>query len=194
MVLASGLVALLVSGAFVVLLLAIDNLRESADETRDAREELTAADGLEKLVIDLETGVRGFVITGEKKFLDPWNEARAAFPGQARRLERLVADDPGHLRRVRRIARGAGSYVRDYAAPVVADARRGESSARSVAVTEEGRRRVGCGRSSTGSPGRSAPASRRARTVRTRPHGVPSLSVSRALAARSSSSSSSPVT
>src|SRR5918995_1549605 len=112
MVLASGVVALLVSGAFVVLLLAIDNLRGSAEETRDAREELIAADGLEKLVIDLETGVRGFVITGEESFLAPWNEARAAFPGQARRLERLVAGEPGQLRRVRRIARDTGSYIR----------------------------------------------------------------------------------
>jgi signal transduction histidine kinase len=142
MVLASGVVALLVSGAFVVLLLAIDNLREASDETRDVREELIAADRLEKLVIDLETGVRGFVITGEERFLDPWNEARAAFPRQGRRLERLVADDPEQLRRVRRIIQDSRSYIREYATPVVDDARRGEPSARSVAVTEEGRRRV----------------------------------------------------
>jgi signal transduction histidine kinase len=142
MVLASGVVALLVSGAFVVLLLAIDNLREASDETRDAREELIAVDQLEKLVIDLETGVRGFVITGEERFLDPWNEARAAFPGQGRRLERLVADNPEQLRRVRRIIQDSRSYIREYATPVVDDARRGEPSSRSVPVTEEGRRRV----------------------------------------------------
>ena len=142
MVLASGVVALLVSGAFVVLLLAIDNLREASDETRDVREELIAADRLEKLVIDLETGVRGFVITGEERFLDPWNEARDAFPRQGRRLERLVADDPEQLRRVRRIIQDSRSYIREYATPVVDDARRGEPSSRSVAVTEEGRRRV----------------------------------------------------
>jgi signal transduction histidine kinase len=142
MVLASGVVALLVSGAFVILLLAIDNLRGSAEETRDAREELIAADGLEKLVIDLETGVRGFVITGEERFLAPWNEARAAFPGQAMRLERLVAGDPGQPRRVRRIVRDTRSYIRDYATPLVEDTRRREPSARSVAVTEEGKRRV----------------------------------------------------
>ena len=142
MVLASGVVALLVSGAFVILLLAIDNLRGSAEETRDAREELIAADGLEKLVIDLETGVRGFVITGEERFLAPWNEARAAFPGQAMRLERLVAGDPGQPRRVRRIVRDTWSYIRDYATPLVEDTRRREPSARSVAVTEEGKRRV----------------------------------------------------
>jgi signal transduction histidine kinase len=142
MVLASGVVALLVSGAFVVLLLAIDNLREASDETRDAREELIAVDQLEKLVIDLETGVRGFVITGEERFLDPWNEARAAFPRQGRRLERLVADNPEQLRRVRRIIQDSRSYIREYATPVVDDARRGEPSSRSVPVTEEGRRRV----------------------------------------------------
>ena len=142
MVLASGVVALLVSGAFVVLLLAIDNLRDSAADTRAARDDLIAADRLQQLVIDLETGVRGFVITREETFLAPWNRARSVFPEQARGLERLVAHDPGQLRRVRRIARETRSYIRDYATQVVEETRRGGPSARSLEVTEEGKRRI----------------------------------------------------
>ena len=66
MVIASGLLALLVGAAFAVLYLAIAATRDSQLQARQARVELAAADHLEKLLIDLETGVRGFVITGEE--------------------------------------------------------------------------------------------------------------------------------
>jgi signal transduction histidine kinase len=142
MVLASGLLAIVVGASFLILLLAITSLRESTEERRETREGLIAADELQQLVIDLETGVRGFVITREERFLEPWNEARAAFPERTDALERLVADDPAQLARARRIAQAGTSYIRDYGMPLLKDARRNDPSARSVANTEEGRQRV----------------------------------------------------
>ena len=142
MVLASGLLAILVAASFLILLLAITNLRESTQQRRETREGLVAAEELEKLVIDLETGLRGFVITNEERFLEPWNEARAAFPEEAGVLERVVADDPSQLARARRITQDGASYIQDYAPPLLNAVRRNGASARSVARTEEGKRRV----------------------------------------------------
>jgi signal transduction histidine kinase len=142
MLLASGLLAIVVGASFLILLLAITNLRESTQERREIREGLIAADELQRHVIDLETGIRGFVITREERFLEPWNEARAAFPDQADALERLVADDPVQLTRARRIAQAGALYIRDYATPLLDAVRRNEASARSAARTEEGKRRV----------------------------------------------------
>jgi signal transduction histidine kinase len=142
MLLASGLLAIVVAASFLALLLAITNLRESTQERRETREELVAADELQKLVIDLETGMRGFVITREERFLGPWNEARATFPERAGALERLVSDDPVQLARARRIARAGASYIRDYARPLLDAVRRNDASARTVPRTEEGKRRV----------------------------------------------------
>ena len=98
MMLASGLLMLLIAGAIGLLVVAIEDLRDSGRVARDAREELIALDAVEKLVVDLETGLRGFVITGEPQFLDPWNDARAALPARLRTLERLVAESPAQLR------------------------------------------------------------------------------------------------
>ena len=142
MVVASGLLATLISVAFVVLLLTIDELRASTDLRRQTREELVGADAVEKLVIDLETAVRGFVITREERFLDPWRAARAAFPAQAREFERLTAEDPVQLAEARRILRLARSYIDTYSIPLVSAVRRNDASARSIARTEEGRRQV----------------------------------------------------
>lgn len=141
-VVASGLLAILVGAAFAILLLAVDELRAAADLRRQTREELVAADELEKTVIDLETGLRGFVITREERFLDPWRAARAAFPVQASEFERLTAEDPGQLAKARRIVQAARSYIDTYSVPLVSAVRRNLASARSVERTEKGKRQV----------------------------------------------------
>jgi signal transduction histidine kinase len=142
MALAGGLLAIVIGTAFGFLLVAITDLRESTKLARDTQDELIAADELETLVIDLETSVRGYVITGEERFLEPWNEGRAAFPTTAMTLERSVSEDRSEVGPVRTIVQGIASYIRDYATPLVNAVRRGDTAARSVAVTAEGKRRI----------------------------------------------------
>jgi signal transduction histidine kinase/CHASE3 domain sensor protein len=142
MVIASGLLALIVGGAFAAVLLAITELRGTTDLRRQTRDELVAADTLEKHLIDLETGLRGFAITRNESFLEPADEARAALPGSARTLERLAADEPVQRARVRRIVRAMNAYLRQYALPLVDAVRRDDASARSVERTVAAKRRV----------------------------------------------------
>jgi signal transduction histidine kinase len=138
---ASGLLALVVAAAFAVLLLSVFELRESARLATHSEEVLAAANQLERLVVDLETGQRGFAITHQERFLQPWRQAQVAFPEASRRLERLTVVPEQH-RRAQRITQAATSYIRDYAVPLVAAARRDPASARTMAATLEGKRRV----------------------------------------------------
>jgi signal transduction histidine kinase len=103
---------------------------------------LVAANHLERLLLDLETGQRGFVITREERFLEPWRRARRAFPRRAAALLALVAGEPTAEQPAREIARSERAYIRDYSVPLVRAARRGDPSARTVAATEAGKRRV----------------------------------------------------
>jgi signal transduction histidine kinase len=141
MVLASGLLALLVGGAFAVLLLALEDERQATDLSRHSERVLVAARTLEQLVIDLETGERGFLLTDDERFLGPWDSAQAALPDATGELERL-ARVPRQRARAQAIAEGIASYLEDYSLPVVEAARRGDPAAKSVATAEEGKRRV----------------------------------------------------
>ncbi|MFC7645004.1 CHASE3 domain-containing protein [Streptosporangium lutulentum] len=89
MVGASGLLALLTGVAFAMLLWAIIDLNEAVDERRYTRTALVEAGIVENLIVDLETGQRGFLITRQENFLKPWEDARTAFPGQAREFARF---------------------------------------------------------------------------------------------------------
>jgi signal transduction histidine kinase len=142
MIVASGLLALLVGAGFAVLLRAIELQRDAGRRAVDSQDVLDAAATMERLVLDLETGQRGFLITRTERFLQPWTEARRELPGASRTLTRLSASDPVQERRAREIVRSADSYVQDYSLAVVAAARRDLPAARSAAVLAEGKRRV----------------------------------------------------
>jgi signal transduction histidine kinase len=139
---ASALLALVIGGAFAVLLLAIGDLRGAERRSRHAQDVLVAANHLERLLLDLETGQRGFVITRQERFLEPWSRARRTFPVRTATLLALVAGEPAAQEAAREIARSERAYIRDYSVPLVRAARRGDPSARTVAATEAGKRRV----------------------------------------------------
>ena len=150
MVVAGGMLAIVVGAAFAALLVAVTNFRAATDLRRDTRQELVAAEALQKLVIDLETGLRGFVITREERFLEPWNDARAALPEATGALTRLASDDSVESARVRRIVQAITMYVQQYALPLVDAVRRNDALARSVESTDAGRRRIDALRASFG--------------------------------------------
>ncbi len=138
---AGAVLALIVGGAFAVLLASIADLRDVRLREQRSAEVLTMANRLERLIIDMETGQRGFALTGQEDFLRPWREAVAAFPGQASALERLVAGVPAERARARTIAAAGTSYIDDYSVPLVEAIRRDPARARTAEIAE-GERRV----------------------------------------------------
>jgi signal transduction histidine kinase len=142
MLVASALLALIVGAAFAVLLSSVADLRRAETRATKAEDVLVTANRLERLVVDLETGERGFVITGQERYLQPWRAARSAFMGQADALARLVADNPEQHRRAQAITEAYTSYVRDYSDPLIDTARRNRAGAQTLAATDEGKERM----------------------------------------------------
>ncbi|MCE4052646.1 response regulator [Pseudomonas sp. Au-Pse12] len=56
-----------------------------------------------RLTIDLETGMRGFLITGDEHFLDPYEVAKPRIVSELRGLQELVADNPQQVDRLKRL-------------------------------------------------------------------------------------------
>src|SRR5688500_8712097 len=88
---ASVVLALLVSATFGAMIVAVSALREANDREARATEAVTATLRLEKLVIDLETGLRGFVLTGEESFLQPYFAAKTELPAQLSEFQAAAA-------------------------------------------------------------------------------------------------------
>ena len=134
--------AAIVGSAFAILLIAVGDLRGSGRLARHSEETIAAANRLENSVVDLETGVRGFIITREERFLDPWRTARSAFPARSATLERLAADNAGQRLRAKTIAATVRRYFTTYSLPLVRTARKNVAAARSTVASGRGRRLV----------------------------------------------------
>jgi signal transduction histidine kinase len=51
-------------------------------------------------LVDAETGMRGYLLTDQKGFLEPYQRALAVIPDSERALRRLVRDNPSQLKRI----------------------------------------------------------------------------------------------
>jgi signal transduction histidine kinase len=143
MVVASGAFALLIGAVFVLLVFAIREQRDSAKRAIRAQQAISAGNKLEKLAIDLETGVRGYVASGAKRgFLQPYTDARRAYPAQARALDSFVKDNPKADSSSRQIKSAIDDYVNLYSIPMISLARDRIDVARSVIVNGTGPQRV----------------------------------------------------
>lgn len=56
-----------------------------------------------KLSIDMETGMRGFLITGDESFLDPYEVAKPRIFGSLQGLRSMVEDNPQQVERIDRL-------------------------------------------------------------------------------------------
>jgi signal transduction histidine kinase len=138
---ACSLVTLVVGLVFVLLLQFLATERHAVDLSLHSRNVLSSADEAERLVIDLETGVRGYLLTGEESFLEPWTAARQAIGPETANLQRL-ARVPAQHERALELTEAIDSYLDDYSVPLVEAARRGDPTVDSFATTAEGKQRV----------------------------------------------------
>ena len=139
---AAGLILLLlIGGSFAGLFVAIEELRSADAQVTRSSADLRAANHVERLLIDMETGLRGFVITREERFLEPWDAGRQAFPGEVDALAQS-ADVLTQETRMRDVGAAGAAYIEEYGLPLIEAVRGGDPAASSVATTEAGKRRV----------------------------------------------------
>jgi len=138
----SGVFAVLLAAGFAVLVVAIQSLRDASRSAVRAQQAVTAGTELETSVVNLENGLRGYVGTGDRDQLAPFNTARRRYPNQVQDLQDLARDDPQLRADVRRISEEINDYVQLWAVPLLGVARDDLDVARSVIVNSTGRVRV----------------------------------------------------
>jgi diguanylate cyclase (GGDEF)-like protein len=131
--------------ALSVLLVVLFSLQSRASDAvvdaergaRRAESAIATASALERRVVDLETGLRGFALTGDERFLEPFDRARETFPRQIVLLRRLVAGDA----EIDALEDEIRAYVVEYAPRVREQAASG-TQVQVISLAREGKLRV----------------------------------------------------
>jgi signal transduction histidine kinase/ActR/RegA family two-component response regulator len=146
---ASSVLGFVVVAAVLTLRSGTAALRDATEERARVRLDLDAVTQVQKDVLDLETGLRGFVITRMPSFLQPWHDARSRLPGDLAVLRRRVTNHSGRVTNhsddvalAASLANASIDYLDAYAEPVVKAARVGSPKAASQETTAAGKRRV----------------------------------------------------
>jgi signal transduction histidine kinase len=92
------------------------------------------------LLVDAETGERGFIITGQEPYLEPYTPARNAVPSVIARLRALMADEPAQQTDVNALATIANEKLTELAAAIRQRRESGFSAAQAVVATNVGKR------------------------------------------------------
>jgi signal transduction histidine kinase len=143
LLLASVVLAVLVGGVLLALLLAINTTRHATQRETRAKEVVRLAVTTEKLVLDVEAGLRGLALGGSQGILTPAHRARRQLPARLQELGRLVAEDPEQAPRARKISTDIDAYISEYFVPLIDIAQDSPEVLRSFVAEGEGERRLG---------------------------------------------------
>lgn len=95
---------------------------------------------LEKLMVDAETGQRGFLITADERYLEPYTDAVSALHTQQALLEELTKGDPQQLERVRAVAPLIKDKLDYFAETITSRRGKGLEATLSLLATDRGKR------------------------------------------------------
>ena len=117
-------------------------LRDASELSEHSHQVLAASDAVQRLTVDLETGLRGWQLTDDRQFLTPTQQALRQLPGRLDELERLARDDPVQAARVRALRDQVDSYVSGYVRPALGMDPTTLSLADRRATAQEGKSRL----------------------------------------------------
>jgi PAS domain S-box-containing protein len=86
---------------------------------------ISQANYTQKLLLDRETGLRGYLLTGKQNFLAPYEQANAVIDANLEDLKRLVADNKSQVRRVTALIAQSNQWEQQ-APPAITRRQRGE--------------------------------------------------------------------
>ncbi|MFY2561168.1 response regulator [Corallococcus terminator] len=88
---------------FVIAILSYRSLESHSDAAELVRHTMEVSERMKTLLStlkDAETGQRGFLLTGERTYLEPYASASRALPAQLERIRELVSDNDSQLQRL----------------------------------------------------------------------------------------------
>ena len=95
------------------------------------------ANNLIKLMVDMETGERGFLIAGKDEYLEPYEQGIVDFDKGINELKELVNDNPSQVARMERVHTLQKRWLEVAAGPEIAERRKVVAGAKDANYLEE---------------------------------------------------------
>jgi methyl-accepting chemotaxis protein len=115
-------------------------LVEKRDQLQHSYLVLQQAEATSKLLVDAETGQRGYLLTGNDPYLEPYRSALAAVNGAVARLAELTADNPRQQARIQSLRDALREKLAELAETIGLRKDKGLDAALEVVRSDRGKR------------------------------------------------------
>lgn len=118
---------LLVIGVAIVLMVIsstivfinVGNLQETSEWVKHTQEVIMQGHRLNEAMINMETGMRGFLLTGNTEFLVPYEQGKNEFDTLIVETKHLVSDNPAQVARLAEVHSISRKWREDYADKII---------------------------------------------------------------------------
>lgn len=124
----------------VVSYLSVVRLTENAAWVAHTHEVITRLESLLAAITDSETAERGYIITGDESYLEPYRQSAASVKTQVQRLRELTADNLGQTRRLDSVAPLVTERMANLSAVIELRRNQGFTAAQSEVLSGKGKR------------------------------------------------------
>ncbi|WP_254509456.1 response regulator [Anatilimnocola floriformis] len=114
-------------------------LRRNADSVAKTHETIVALENVISIIKDAETGQRGYLLTGDTKYLAPYNVAINRVEQRLQGMERLVGTEVVQAAKLRQIREEVANKLSELAETIDIRQKRGFDEALEVVVTDRGK-------------------------------------------------------
>ncbi|HSI11991.1 MAG TPA: response regulator [Chthoniobacter sp.] len=136
---AFGLVVVFFVVSAVVAYTNARTLRLSARQVSHSHEVIGALEDVFTLLKDAETGQRGFILTGNERYLEPYNAALPRIDSRMVEVQRLTADNPAQQARIPTIKEQIAAKLAELSETIELRRRQGLDAALAVVQTDRGK-------------------------------------------------------
>ena len=106
-----------------------NSLSETAEWVAHTQRVMRIANLTQKQMVDMEAGERGFLITGNKKFLESYTDGKKNFKKLIAQLKKSVSDNPKQVKRLEKIDELEDQWLENAAEPLISARKKAKSEA-----------------------------------------------------------------
>lgn len=104
----------------VVSLNSLGKITQTSAWVNHTYEVLSKAEDVVAAAVDMETGMRGYLLSGKEEFLDPYKQGEVAAYERIKDLQNTVSDNPGQVKRLGEVADVLKEWQGKVAEPMIA--------------------------------------------------------------------------
>lgn len=114
-----GVASVLMVVISTIVYINVRKLQESSAWVQYTQNIVTQGHRLDESMIDMETGLRGFQLTGKKEFLKPYVEGRGKFESIIAKAKQMVSDNPSQVAILEEIHIKSRKWQEDYSTMMI---------------------------------------------------------------------------